>query len=161
MQQKCNLPFSDEVIKKAFAGADSVNFSARNFNCVIYGSISFGDLGWLLPLEDVLPLIGITPQMLRPVFGPQPRRVKRQFPFNLSWLGLNKRCYKTAWVELPEVVETYEQLGSFALSEKPFQELARILGKSVIVMRQDGSTGGHCHIFTAHPSGEIVEAVRT
>lgn len=126
----------DETIRKEFASANEVSFSARRFNYISYRSIAFGDFGWWFPLLRVLPLIGITPQMLRSVFS----RVKE--------------------VNLPEVIETYEQLGGFPLSDKPFQELARILGKSVRVFRCDGRTDDHCFLFTAHPSGEIVEAAK-
>jgi len=165
----------DETIIEAFANADSVSFSARRFNFIQDRSIAFGDLGWWLPLTRVLPLIGITPQMLRPVFNPrrvvekkvERVQVKRSFPLNLvEAIGfLNKKYedktdYQAKEVDLPEVIETYEQLGGFPLTHTPFQELARILGKSVEVLREDGATGDHYHLFTAHPSGEITEAVR-
>jgi hypothetical protein len=161
MQQKYDRQdkIPDEAIKEQFAGTDEVSFSARGFNHIPYRSIAFGDLGWWLPLTRVLPLIGITPQMLRPVFNPQRKVVKRHFPFNLSWFGLNKNRYKSVGVELPPTIETYEQLGNFPLSDKPFRELARVLGKSVKVLREDGGTGNHSLLFTARPSGEIIEAV--
>src|SRR3989344_7411896 len=148
----------DEAIKEQFRVAREVDFSARPFNSILYRSIAFGDLGWWLPLTRVLPLIGITPQMLRPVFNPQRKCVKRKFPFNLSLFGLNKNRYRTVEVELPETIETYEQLGNFPLSEKPFRDLAQILEKSVKVFRESGGTGDHHFLFTAHPSREIVEA---
>jgi hypothetical protein len=118
----------DEAIKKAFAEADVIKFSARPFNRVKYRAIAFGDLGWWLPLARVLPLIDITPEMLKPVF-------------NLSL----------------EVVETYEQLGSFPLNGGAFCELAKVLGKSIEVWREDGGTGDHYHLFTALPSGKIIQ----
>lgn len=163
MSQKYDWPdkIPDEAIEEAFASASLVSFSARRFNHIPYRSVAFGDIGWWLPLTRVLPLIGITPQMLRPVFNPQWKVVKRRFPFNLSWFGLNKNRYKTVDVELPETIETYKELGEFPLTDKPFQELARIFGKSVEVLREDGSTGEHYPLFTAHPSGEIVEAKKS
>ena len=162
MERKYDWPdkIPEEVIKAAFASANSVSFSARRFNYIQYRSITFGNLGWWLSLRRVLPLVGITPQMLRSVFNPQQKLVKRRFPFNLKWFGLNKKRYKVIETELPERIETYEQLGSFPLSYKPFQELARILGKSVVVLREDGSSGEHYYLFTAYPSGEIVEAAK-
>lgn len=162
MQRKYDWPdeIPDEAIKEAFANVNSVSFSARPFNHIPYRSIALGDLGWWLPLRRVLPLIGITPQMLRPVFNPQLKMVKRRFPFNLSWFELNKNRYKFVEVELPANIDTYEQLGDFPFADKPFQELARILGKSVEVLREDGGTGDHHHLFTVHPSGEIVEAAK-
>ncbi|HEU5187194.1 MAG TPA: hypothetical protein VFT87_01680 [Candidatus Saccharimonadales bacterium] len=147
----------DEVIKEQFAGCTGVEFSARSFNFIEFRSIRFGDLGVGLPLKRVLPLIGITPQMLRPVFNPQRKVVKRHFPFNLRWFGLNKNRYTTVTVELPLIIETYDQLGSFPLSEGPFQALARVLGKSVTVLREEGGTGDLYPLFTTHPSGEIVQ----
>ncbi len=120
----------DEAIIEAFAQVNSVKFSARTFNHIPYRSIGIGDLGWWLSLTRVLPLLGITPQMLKPVFS-VPNRV------------------------LPENIETYEQLGDFPLSEKPFQKLAEILGKSIQVWREDGSTGDHYYLFTAHPDGNV------
>ena len=160
MQQKYDWPdkIPDEAIREQFASSSEVSFSARRFNHIPYRSVAFGDLGWWLPLTRVLPLIGITPQALRPVFNPPQRKlVKRQFPFNLSWFGLNKNRFK---VELPEHIESYEQLGSFPLAYQPFQEMARIFGKSVEVLREDGGTGDHYPLFTVHPSGEIVEAAK-
>jgi hypothetical protein len=135
-----------KAIRKAYAKAGSVNFSARNFNHIKYRSIGIGDLGWWLPLQRVLPLIGITPQMLRPVFNPQQKLVKRGKEF------------KSIRVWLPKRVRTYDQLGSFPLSRESFLKLAKVLGKSIKVLREDGGTGDHNHIFTVHPSGEIVEA---
>ncbi|MDI6883346.1 MAG: hypothetical protein QMC93_02640 [Patescibacteria group bacterium] len=157
MEQKYDWhKIPDEAIKAAFASASLVRFSARPFNYIGYRSITFGDLGWWLPLTRVLPLLGITPQMLRPIFNPQQKVVKRRFPFNLRWFGLNKNRYRIRKVELPENIKTYEQLGSFPLTDnKPFQELARLFGKSVEVLREDGGGGGHYYLFTVHPSGEI------
>ncbi len=149
----------DEDIKQAFASANSVRFSAKPLNYISYRFIAFGDLGWWLPLMRVLSLVGITPQMLRPVFNPQTETVKRRFPFNLSWFGKNKNRFKIAEVELPKNIRTYGELGNFPLAEKPFQKLARILGKPVEVLREDGSTGEHYPLFTAYPSGEIIRAV--
>lgn len=126
----------DEAIREAFARADVVQFSARSNNCIKYQSIAFGNLGWWLSLTRVLLLVSITPQMLRPVFSTEG--------------------------ELPDDIGSYEELGSFPLSRKPFQELARVLGKSVEVLREDGASGYHYHLFTARPSGEveIVEVVK-
>jgi hypothetical protein len=133
MQQKYDWPeqIPDEIIREEFANAAEVNFSARQFNSVLHRAIGFGDLGWWLPLSRVLPLVGITPQMLRPVFNLQ---------------------YKSMRAGLQPVIETYEQLGSFPLSNEPFQELARILGKTVKVWREDSGTGEHTFVFTVHPS---------
>lgn len=151
---------TDKEIIEQFAIANSLSFSARRFNYVEYRFVAFGDIHWWLPLIRVLPLVGVTPQMLRPVFSPQWKMVKRHFPFNLSWFGLNKNLYKRVKVELPSTIETYEQLGNFPLSGEPFQQLARVLQKSVKVFRQDGGTGEHWLLFTVHPSGEITEAAK-
>lgn len=162
MQQRHDWPndISDEAIKTAFTGANSVSFSSRHFNHISHRSITFGNLGRWLPLTRVLPLIGITPQMLRPVFNHQHKIVKRRFPFNLTWFGLNKNQVRFVKVELPEYIDNYEQLGGFPLTNKPFQGMAKILGKSVKVLREDGGTGDHYALFIAHPSGEIVKATR-
>jgi len=151
---------TDEEIIEQFAIADSLSFSARRFNYIEYRFVAFGNLGWWLPLIRVLPLVGFTPQMLRSVFSPQWKLVKRSWPFNWGWFGLNKNLYKLVEVELPSTIETYEQLGDFPLSNKPFQELARVLQKSVKVFRQDGGTGGHWLLFTVHPSGKITEGAK-
>jgi len=175
MHEKYDWPdkIPDEAIREQFTSADEVYFSARRFNSVPNRSVAFGDLEWWLPLTRVLPLIGITPQMLRPVFNPQQVlrdkvekvRIRRSFPLNfLEALGLlekkyeDKCGYEIKEVELPETIKSYEQLGNFPLSDKPFQELARILGKSVKVQREDGGTGDHYLLFTVRPSGEIIEA---
>ena len=155
MSQKYSRPdqIPDQAIKDEFVRSTEVSFSARRYNDFKYRSICFGNLGWWLPLTRVLPLIGITPQMLRPVFTPQQTLIPQHFPFNLSWFGLNQNRHRIEEVELPEIIETYEQLGNFPLTDEPFFELARVLGKSVRVMREDGETGDHNYLFTAHPPG--------
>lgn len=136
MSQKYDDPdkIPDEAIVEAFASVDVVSFSSRNNNCIQYRKISIGDLGWWLPLERVLPLLGITPQMLRPVFITDYSRTKA-----------------------PEVVERYEELGSFWSGREPFVELAKILGKKIEVLSEDGGTGDHRFRYIACPSGEIIE----
>jgi|SRR3989344_49355 len=148
---------SDEDVKEAFKKAKIVRFSARRFNSIRHRSVAFGYDGSLLPLERVLPLIGVTPQMLRPVFNPQPGLVRRRFPFNLSWFGWNKKQKKTVSIELPKKIESYEELGSFPLAEKPFHELAKIFGKPVEVLREDGQAGGHKLLFTINLHGHVIE----
>lgn len=162
MNQKYDGPdqIPDEAIVQAFTSTEKVLFSARNFNYIGLRHIGFGDLGWWLQLRRVLPLIGITPQMLRPVFDHQTEVVKRRFPFNLGWFGLNKNQYKTINFKLPRKIKTFDQLRCFRIAPKAFQELARLLGKPVEVWREDGGTGKHFYLFTAHPSGEIVEATK-
>lgn len=148
---------TDEAIVEQFRIASLVKFSARPFNRVCYRAVSFGDLGWWIPLSRVLPLIGITPTQLRPVFNPQYCLPKRPFPFNLSWFGSNKNRHKSHLekVELPEKVESYDDLGFFRLDNARFCALAQILGKSVEVWREDGGTGEHYPLFTAYPDGKI------
>lgn len=157
MQAKYNsaAEIPDEVIKAQFNRCTVVEFSARSYNAIRYRSITFGDLGWWLPLRRVLPLIGITPQMLRPVFNPQHKISKRRFPFNLRWFGLNKNRYILQTVELPNIIDTYDQLGSFPPDHAPFLELANILNKPVKVLKEDGATGQHYPLFTAHTNGLV------
>lgn len=145
----------DEVIKDLFKNADSVRYPARNFNYIASGFIAIGDLSLWLPLKRVLPLIGVTPTMLRPVFNPQSTMVKRRFPFSRSWFGLNKNRYKTIEVELPEIIESYEDLGKFPFGKKPFGELAKILGKMVGVYRVDEDACNFVNCFIAYPDGTV------
>ncbi|OGC47655.1 hypothetical protein A2886_02640 [candidate division WWE3 bacterium RIFCSPHIGHO2_01_FULL_42_13] len=162
MKRKCKgldqIP--DETIVEAFNRAEEVDFAAKNFN-PITRSMSFGDLGWWLPLRRVLPLIGIMPQTLRPVFNrSQPHATKRLFPFNLRWFGLNKNRYKVVVTELPEKIENYEQLGAFPLTKQAFVELAKLFGKSIRVSHEDGYSSELLYLFTAHPSGKVEEATK-
>ena len=159
MAQKYISPneIPDDVIRKEFEKAESVRYQARNFNYVAGGFVAFGDLGWWLPLRRVLTILGITPEMLQPVFNPQYTMVKRRFPFDRNWCGLNKRTSKAVEVELPEVIGSYGMLGNFLLDQKRFLKLAKILGKPIEAHRYDGSAFRHDHLFTAYPSGEIVE----
>lgn len=145
----------DEVIKKQFEQVDEVSISARRFNHLQWRSIGIGNLGWWIPLTRVLPLIGITPTMLRPVFNPQ--YVLKRFNRWSELFGGKFGKLRMIKTELPKKISTYEKLGSFPLAEKPLIELAKILGKSVKVLREDGGTGDHYHIFTAHPDGTISE----
>lgn len=116
---------TDAAIQTAFRLAAVIDFSARPFNTIRYRSIAFGNLGWWIPLKRVLPLIGVTPPMLREVF------------------------------HRGEPAETYEALGSFTLAQDNFVALAKVLGKPIRVMRQDGATGDHRLLFTALPTGVI------
>jgi hypothetical protein len=163
VNQKYSSPESipNETIQEAFAKSDSVKFLAKRFNHIPYRSITFGDFGWWLPLSRVLPIIGITPQVLRPVFNPQRDLRPRHFPFNLKWFGLNKNRYEITDVDLPKTIKSYEKLGFFRLNEKNFLELAKILGKVIEVIKDDGSTGEYYHLFSAYPSGEIVKVLRS
>ena len=159
MVQKYSSPneIPDDVIRDAFKNAEAVRYQARNFNYIAHGFIGFGDLGWWLPLGRVLALLGITTTMLRPVFNPQHKMVKRRFPMNWSWFGLNDNRYKVIDIELPEKIETYKDLGSFPLNTETFLKLAKVLGKPVEVYRVDSGPYTHDHLFTAFPSGEIVK----
>ena len=94
--------------------------------------------------------------MLRPVFNSQLNRVKRCFPFNLTWFGLNKNCHKSVTVELPQTIETYEQLGSFPFQKERFIKLAEILNKPIEVNYGDGGLTQDL-LFTAYPDGRIIE----
>jgi hypothetical protein len=156
MEQKYAGPdqIPDEAIRQEFANADVVQFSAKPVNLIQYRQITFGDLGFWLPLTRVLPLLGITPQILRPVFNPQHRVIKLQLPLEDEFYD-PEELYQEAAVELPENIEDYEQLGSFPLHYGPFAILAEILGKSVEVWQEDGNTGSHSYQFTASPSRRI------
>ncbi len=131
----------DQRIREAFAAAKTIDFSARAFNGIRDRKVAFGAFGWWLPLRRVLPLIGIKPQRLRTVFSPQYKRVRGRY----------------RPVALPTRVTTYEALGIFPLSELRFVKLAKVLGKRVRVCREDGYTGDHTHLFTALPSGKILQ----
>jgi len=164
MEQKHGHPekISDDRILKEFKNAKSIFFSARRYNILSRRMIGFGDIGELLPLVNVLPILGITPEMLRPVVDRWYIYKKRRFPFNRRWFGLNKNIdtlERVEPVELPEKIETYDDLRSFPLCEKNFVELAKILGKPIDVARRDHHRGivTHRFLFTAHPSGEVVE----
>lgn len=145
------------AIAQAFANADEVIFSARNYNYPKYPKITFGNLGYLRALDEILPLIGITPQMLRPIFAAYPQRVtvSRRFPFNLRWFGFNKQTTKQVSISIPETVTSFDELGGFPLEDWLFQKLAKILKKSIKVLRKDGSTGEHIYMFTVHTDGYI------
>jgi len=121
----------EETIVKAFRDAEEIDFSARPNNYVKYRQIAFANLGWWLPLKRILPILGITPQLLLPVF-----------------------------INHKKVVRSYDDLGAFPLTEKCFLELAEILKKSVRVLREDGGSGEHFYLFTATPDGKIVISER-
>lgn len=156
MNSKYDNPneISDEEIETVYQSVDQIRFSARPFNSIFYRKIAFGDLGWWLPLERVLPLIGITSQMLRPVFDTKQMLVKRKFPFNWSWFGLNKKCYDSVLIEIPEQIDRSEQLGILVLEKESFYKLADVLGKIIEVYKEDGGTGDHYHLYTIHPSNK-------
>lgn len=148
---------TEDAIREAFANADSIRFAARNWNVIKYRMVAFGGLRWL-PLKYVLEVIGITPQMLRPVFNPQREWGKRRFPLNLSWFGLNSKQYEWRDVELPKIVDNYEQLGSFPTTKEHFQKVRKVFGKAIEVYKEDGSTGQMTYLGTVHLSGQIETA---
>lgn len=128
----------DEVIKEEFAKAQEIHFSARPNTLIHHRKISFGTLGWWIPLPRVLTLLGITPTMLLPVFIGQRR--------------FNPETRRLEIVDLPIEIDTYEELGSFGqFDRRPFKELARILGKRIQVHSEDGSTGDHHYLYMVEP----------
>lgn len=119
----------DEAIRKAFFAADKLVFMARPFNHIRWRTINFAGAspdGCPILVLELMPIIGVTPKMLAPVWNP----------------GAD--------------VHTYEQLGHFPLDEERFVQLARILKKQIDVIREDGSTRGeHQFLFTISPSGQL------
>lgn len=147
----------DQEVVEQFAASTEIKFLAKNFNCVKYRYVSFGNLGWWIPLQRVLPLINVTPTALRPVFMYQTTFEKRWFPFSFSWFGLNKRTYRSDPIELPLVIKTYDELGAFVRCQAAFKELAKVLGKTVRVFEECGSTGECVEHFSVLANGEVVE----
>jgi hypothetical protein len=148
----------DEVIAEEYLKTDTIRFSARPFNTVIYRSIAFGELGWWLSLIRVLPLVGVTPQMLRPVFNPQTKWLKLPTRRKFRWFGSRKFIHHLVVQTLPDEIATYHQLGGFPLSVDNFLALSKVLGKSIEVYREDGGSGEHRYLFTVTSSGEVVRA---
>jgi hypothetical protein len=152
---------TDSVIIEAFKASESIGFAARPSNYIKYRTIMISGVYWSLPLSRVLPLVGITPEMLRPVFDRkvQLREMGRFFPLNLSWFGLNKKTtkIKAVIVSLPEKIDDYDQLGCFQLSAEPFQKLAKIINKTIHVWRQESdTTEGGFPLFTVFPDGSVI-----
>ncbi len=136
----------DAVVVDTFRNVSKIQFSARRFNLIRYRRVGIGDLGWWLPLERVLSLLGITPAMLLPVFGlaivPKKKQPwSRRVPVTIEILGLPS---------------SYEELGCINLAPESFCKLAGVLGKDIEVFRESGGTGEHNLLFTACASGEIV-----
>ena len=120
----------DKEIKNQFERNNQIDFLSASFNYLENRKITFGNLGWWIPITRVLSVIGITPQMMKKIF-----------------LLDN---------DLPEVIETFEDLGSFRFSEKAFQELSQVLEKSVRVFKENGWTSEYYLLFTVnYPSGKI------
>ena len=132
MKYDCSEKIPDEVIKEAFANADFVQFLGRSFNYIECGSIVFGGLDWWLPLKRVLPLVGITSQMLEPIFPLK----KCRFPFNLK-LFRRKNMY--------------DHLDGFLFKFKTFDNLAKVLEKEIDVWKYNSSTGLSRWVYTAIP----------
>ena len=121
---------SDKYIKEEFEMTSMVDLSARGFSRLQYIRMSFGSLLCWLPITRVLPIVGITPQIMRQVF------------FNKN---------------LPEVIETFDELGNLPMSAEAFKKFSQILKKSLRVFIEDVWTGGHNLVFTVyHTSGEVI-----
>ncbi len=123
-------PVNDETIRSAFNAAPKIVFMARPFNEIRWSMIflpNFGQYGQSFLVQGLMPVIGVTPRMLIPVYQPQ------------------------------QDIVTYGDLGCFRLAEAPFKELARILRKTIEVVREDGSVErDHRYLFTVTPAGEII-----
>ena len=120
---------SDKYIKEEFEMTSMVDLSARGFSRLQYIRMSFGSLLRWLPITRVLPIVGITPQIMRKVF------------FNKN---------------LPDVIETFDELGNLPMSAEAFKKFSQILKKSLRVFIEDVWTGGHKLLFTVnYPSGKI------
>jgi len=143
---------TEDAIREAFTNADSISFAARNWNVVEYRWIAFGNFDWL-PLKYVLSIVDITPQMLKPVFNPQREVVPNSNEVESDAESTSSRI---AWVDLPESIDTYEQLGAFPGTDERFRELARIFGKTIEVWKEDDNVGTRKHIFTVYTSGAII-----
>lgn len=150
----------ENVIIETFARAEAIRISVRDRNWINYRSIALPGIGWWLPLSRVLPLVGITPQMLRPVFNRiVQKEVTRPFPFNRRWFGLNRRTTTIVTVEsVAEVITDYMELGSFTPDdESVLQKLAGVFGKKLDVWCEDGlSEGHHSLLYTVTPDGQTI-----
>ena len=64
-----HVDISDDEIRRAFAGVETISFRAKPFNSVMNRFVIFGDIPLRMPLERVLRVIGIKPDVLVSVFG--------------------------------------------------------------------------------------------
>lgn len=164
MKPKYDRPsdIPDQDIINAFNAAETVRFSARRFNFIRHRSIALPGLGWWLPLTRVLPLVGITPEMLVSVMGLAKEQDLEQARMiggtvlkrTLSHAKNKKLMHRFRFVRNTRGL-TYADLGRITLSKESFVDLARVLNKNIEVHREDGGTGEHYHLFTACVSGEI------
>ncbi len=167
MEPKYKSPdmISDQDIIDAFKATDTVHFSARRNNLVKYRKIGIPGLGWWLPLMKVLPLIGITPEMLLPVMGLHDVQSIEQAklvgePLRSRVIAEVKgRQMGTLIARRSAPQLAYDDLGSIGLANDPFIALALVLNKNIEVHHEDGGTGEHVYIFTVYVSGEISVAV--
>ena len=98
-----------EQVRAAFAAADTIHFLSRPINHFKFRMIAFGGKNYLL--WYVMPILGVTPQILSPIFNEG------------------------------RVVERYEELDSFVTAHEPFKKLSKILGKTLNVQLEMGSGG--------------------
>lgn len=180
MQRTQRYIWSDKIpdreIKEQFEMAEEVFFLPTRFNKAQYCYLGFTDLPCQFPLLRVLRLIDIAPQQLRPVFNHhrvlekkvKRVKVKRSLPFTIfETIGVmpkqykDKVVYQVNKIELPETIETYDQLGRFPLTDQAFRELAFVLDKPVTMQLRNGETGEYHALFTANPTGEIIEVAKT
>lgn len=145
---------SDEKIRQMFAGTTVVHCPCRNFNCMKWAHIFLQTLKEELPLARVLEVVGITPQMMRPMFNPQRKVVERWL---LSPWRLGGSQHKVVNVQLPRIINSYDELGNFYAKRKTFIAFAKIIGKTVKVYQSYGDTCELTPLFTAFPSGKIEE----
>lgn len=131
---------TDAAILAAWDNARWVKILKKKYSFIKQGQIKIDKLDVWLPLVRVLQIIGVTPQMLEPIFGSYTVLTPRPFPFGWRWFGLNKQWHAKA-EEFPRGMTTYDQLQKFPLTEdnRAFSELAGILKKTIKVYgRIDG-----------------------
>lgn len=139
IMNQSNYPFEidsfneipNKTIIEEFSKADVVKFSARRNNFIKYRNLAFRGINYWLPLTRVLPLIGITPAMLRPLVVPWWKR---------TLLPVNRVSG-----------ESYDSLDCFQITKGSFRKLAKILGKPIEVWREHPWDGDHDYLFTVFP----------
>ena len=104
--------------------AKEIWFASRPYNIPKFRRVWDQETGESIGLIPLFEKLGISPNQLKSLFKTDQR------------------------------VFSFSQLGYMPTTEKNFQRLATIVGKTIHVHREDGATGevGNTELFTAYPS---------
>jgi len=101
----------------------------------LLSKVGFDDTKVWFPFCDVMEVLGITPQKLRPVFSPKKTKINLPFPYIFKLFGL--KTWFLVHKNLPKTIENYNHLGTAEMNFDTFFKLSDTLGRKIHVYGPD------------------------